>query len=216
MFAVIGMFVVVFIVANRALEKKRRARAMAVAAAAGLTADVGTTREPDLPFDVFSRGHGRSVRYRMRDPVTRESVFGYEYTTGSGKSQQLHRLTCVHLALLFSAPETAIGPEGFWSGVGRLVGIDDIEVESSRFNDEYRVTGIDERFAVTLLDPPLIAWLIGDHGGLGQVRLELRGADALCIVDRLDIEQYPEFLRFAQGLRGRFPTVLASLYPLSR
>lgn len=215
MFGVIALFVVGSIVANRALEKKRQARAAAVAAAAGLTADLHISREPDLPFDVFSRGHGRHVRYRMRDPATRDSVFGYEYTTGSGKSQKLHRLTCVHQTLAFSAPETAIGPEGFWSGVGRLVGIDDIEVESSRFNDEYRVTGIDERFAVTLLDPPLIAWMIGDHGGLGRTRVEMQGTDALCIVDRLDIEQYPEFLRFAQGLRSRFPTVLESLYPVS-
>lgn len=216
MLAAMAIFVVVSIVVNRAIEQKRQAQAMAVATAAGLTADVGTTCEPGLLFDVFSRGRHRMVRYRMRAPGTRDSVFGYEYTTGSGKSRRVHRHTCVHLAVPFSAPETAIGPEGFWSGVGRLVGIDDIEVESSRFNDEYRVSGIDERFAVTLLDPPLIAWMIGDHGGLGRVRLELRGVDALCIVDRLDIEQYPGFLQFAQDLRSRFPTVLQSLYPASR
>ncbi|CAN5720081.1 hypothetical protein BH24ACT5_BH24ACT5_28550 [soil metagenome] len=216
MFAVIAVVVVGFIAVNRAMENQRQARAMAIAAAAGLTADLGTDSEPHLPFDVFSRGHGRTVRYRMCAPGTRDSVFGYEYTTGSGKSQRLHRLTCAHLAVPFSAPQTAIGPEGFWSGVGRLIGIDDIEVESSRFNDEYRVTGIDERFAVTLLDPLLIAWMIGDHGGIGRVRLELQGTDALCLVDRLDIEQYPAFLRFAQSLRSRFPTVLQSLYPASR
>lgn len=128
--------------------------------------------------------------------------------------QQFDLLTAL-INLPFAAPHTKIGPEGFWSGLGRSVSIRDIEVESTLFNDRYRVTGNDERSAVTLLDQDMLAWLLSPDSGGGAVKFELWGSWLLCVSDRLDMEQMFGFLDWSQSVRAHMPGVLGSLYPLS-
>ena len=95
-----------------------------------------------------------------------------------------------------------------------MVGIRDIEVESPEFNDRYRVTSDDERFAITLLDHRMIGWMLGGGSGAGAVRFELLGPQLLCISDELDIEQMPGLLGWTAQIRQYLPAVLTELYPV--
>ncbi len=114
----------------------------------------------------------------------------------------------------FDAPHLRIGPEGFWSNLGQIIGIRDIEIESPEFNERYRVSSDDERFAVTLLDHEMIAWMLSDSSGAGTIRFELLGTQLLCISDQLDVEQMPGMLGWASQIRQHLPAVLTELYPV--
>ncbi len=199
---------------NRRRLRKRIAAATSLATAHGFRVDVGPKSPPPQEFDLFDVGSSKQVWFHFWRPGEQDSVFDYRYTTGSGKNRQVHHHTCALISLPFAAAHTKIGPEGFWSGVGRAIGLRDIEVESPEFNSRYRVTGDDERFAVTLLDQPMIAWLLSERSGGGRVRFELWGPWLLCVSDRLDIEQHFGFLDWAQSIRSHLPAVLSSLYPV--
>lgn len=194
-------------------EKKRRAAAVALARSRGYEIAVDDKAPPPLGFDLFDVGSSRKVSYQIWKPGAHDSAFQYRYTTGSGKNRQTHRRSCVLLALPFTAPHLTIGPEGFWSAIGRAIGLRDIEIESPQFNDRYRVRCADERFAITLLDHHMIAWMLSPASGGGQVKFELAGRWMLCFGDDVSFEQLFGYLDWAESARTHLPAVLPSLYP---
>ncbi len=199
-------------------ERRKKARiawAQQLAAQHGFRVDTDSKGPPEQPFDLFGAGSSKRVSFQFWRDGEQDSVFEYQYTTGSGKNQTTHHRTVALIALPFAAPHTKIGPEGFWSGIGRMVGVRDIEVESAEFNDQYRVTSDDERFAVTMLDQQMLAWLLSSQSGGGDIRFELWGSWLLCVSGRLPMEQMFGFLDWAQHVRTQTPDVLQSLYPAS-
>lgn len=198
------------------LEHRRKQLAAQVAAAAGLIYDADAKRPGPIDFDLFNKGRSRRTRYVMRRPQSDEAVFRYQYTTGSGKNSHTYHFTCALIAVPFRAPHLTIGPEGFWSNLGRFVGIRDIEIESPQFNDRYRVSSEDERFAVTLLDHQMIAWMLSPSSGLGEIRFEFRGNRLLCVNDKLPIEEMPAMLNWSSQILEHLPAVLNDLYPVRR
>ncbi len=195
-------------------KKTRRAWAQQLADQHGFQLDSDTKKPPEQPFDLFGAGSSKKVSFQFWRDGEQDSVFEYEYTTGSRDSRTTHRRTVALISLPFAAPHTKIGPEGFWSGIGRIVGVRDIEVESAEFNEQYRVTSADERFAVTLLDPQMLAWLLSSQSGRGDIRFELWGSWLLCVSGRLELDQMFGFLDWAQHVREQTPDVLQSLYPV--
>jgi hypothetical protein len=216
-----GLIVVVLVVAVgiavvyalHRYEQQQRAAAIALAHQRGYQIEVADKPPPDLPFDVFEIGGSRRVSYQIWRPGSHDSAFQYRYTTGSGKNKQTHQRSCTLVEVPFDAPHLVIGPEGFWSGIGKMIGIRDIEVESPQFNSRYRVRCADERFAITLLDAPMIAWMLTPQSGGGTVTFELGGRWMLCWGDRLEFAQLFGFLEWAQHARTNLPAVLTSLYP---
>lgn len=197
----------------REIERRRRAAAIAYASARGFQVDVGPKAPPSLPFDLFDIGQGRRVSYQIWREGTHDTAFQYRYTTGSGDDRRTYKRSCALIAVPFTAPHLTIGPEGFWSSIGRMIGRRDIEVESPQFNQRYRVRCDDERFAITFLDPPMIAWMLSPHAGGGTVRFELGGPWMLCWADELAYEELFGLLEWAQHARTHVPSVLTSLYP---
>ncbi len=214
LFAVVGAAALAFYAVNQRRHRARVARATALAAEHGFELDVGPKQPPPQEFDLFDLGRGKQVSFQLWRRGEQDSVFDYEFTTGSGKNSTVHRRTCALISLPFTAAHTKIGPEGFWSGVGRALGLRDIEVESDMFNSRYRVTSDDERFAVTLLDQPMIAWLLSAASGAGEIKFELLGPWLLCVADRMVIDRQFGYLDWAQAIRGHMPAVLTSLYPV--
>jgi hypothetical protein len=194
-------------------EKKRRAAAVAHAKQRGYEIQVEDKEPPPLGFDLFQLGSGRTVSYHIWPPGSQDSAFQYRYTTGSGKNKQTHHRSCVLVQVPFTSPHLTIGPEGFWSSVGKMVGVRDIEVESPQFNERYRVACADERFAITLLDHEMIAWMLSPNSGGGTVRFEFGGRWMLCWGDDVPFEQLFGYLAWAQHARDVLPDVLTSLYP---
>ncbi len=194
-------------------KKKRIAYAEQLAARHGFSVDTSAKGPPPQQFDLFGMGNSKKVSFQFWRAGEQDSVFEYQFTTGSGKNRTTHYRTLALIALPFAAPHTKIGPEGFWSGVGRMVGVRDIEVESAEFNDQYRVTGDDERFAIALLDHQMLAWLLSSQSGRGSIKFELWGSWLLCVSDRIEMDRMFGFLDWGQSVREHMPIVLTSLYP---
>ncbi|MDJ0769957.1 MAG: hypothetical protein QNJ12_14245 [Ilumatobacter sp.] len=194
-------------------ERKRRLAAQARARSLGYEMDLDDGKPPQLGMALFELGRSQRVSYRTWRHDSPDSVFQYQYVTGSGDDQKTHRRTAVLVHVPFDAPHLRIELEGFWSTVGRAVGIRDIEIESEAFNDRYRVRSDDERFAITLLDHEMIAWMLSPHSGGGEVRFEFAGRWMLCWGDRIDDEHLIPLLQWAQHARLNLPEVLTSLYP---
>jgi hypothetical protein len=204
--------VAVAVLATQA-EKKRLAAAGALARSRGFEFDPSSKAPPPLSFNLFELGSSRKVSYHTWRPGTPDSMFQYRYTTGSGKNRRTHHRSCVLVEVPFTAPHLTIGPEGFWSAIGRAIGLRDVEVESPEFNQRYRVSCDDERFAITLLDHGMMAWMLSPNAGGGTVKFEFGGRWMLCWGDSLPYEQLFGFLAWARHAREVLPDVLTSLYP---
>ncbi len=214
MMAVMAAVAVPLIMWNDRRKKALVLLAQTLAAQHGFNVDIADKPPPAQQFDLFGFGSSKRLSFQFWRTGEQDSVFQYQYTTGSGKNKSTHLRTCALVALPFSAPHTKIGPEGFWSSIGKAIGQRDIEVESATFNDEYRVTGDDERFAIALLDQQMMAWLLSSQSGRGAIKFEVWGSWLLCISDRLDVHLLFGFLDWSQGVRSHMPAVLPSLYPL--
>jgi hypothetical protein len=207
----IAVIVAVVVIVRR--DHRRRDVAATRAASLGYRFDPASKPPPPLGFALLGIGSSRQVSYHTWRDGSLDSVFHYRHTTGTGDNRTIHHRSAAVVAVPFDAPHLQIGRDGFWASLGRVLGIRDIEVESPEFNDRFRVRCPDERFAITLLDPTLIGWLLSPASGGGQITYELRGPWMLCFGDRIDDEQLISFLTWAQGVRDALPAVLSSLYP---
>lgn len=198
--------------AVHAYRQHQKAKMRAVAEAAGLQVDTSTKKPPALGFDLFDAGSRKKVSAQMWRAGEHDSVFQYQYTVSSGDSSTTYRFTAALVEVPFTAPHLRIGTENWWSKAKRIVGVRDIEVESARFNDRYHVRCSDERFAISLLDPPMIAYLLSEQSGGGTVTFEFRDRWMLCHCDQLKVDDLPGTLAWAQSVRAQLPTVLTELY----
>ena len=200
--------------AVRRHQRAEVARARTVASRHGLHVDVSKQQPPaHFDFDLFDRGHSKQVRYQMWRDGEPDSVFQYRYTTGSGDSSRTYRLTGAQVVVPFRGPHLSIANETWWTRVKRVVGMRDIEIESPAFNERYHVRSDDERFAVTLLDHEMIAFMLSPSSGMGTVTFEFNGDRMLCYGDQVELEHLPAMLDWAQAARGQLPEVLGEWYP---
>ncbi len=213
----IAIFVVLLLAAGvvylvHVYRERHRARMRAVASAAGLEVDVSTKQPPPLDFDLFDAGGSKRVSAQMWRAGEPDSVFQYRYTVKSGENSTTYEFTAALIEVPFTAPHLTISTENWWSRMKRVVGLRDIEVESPHFNDRYHVRCDDERFAIALLDPPMIAWMLSPQSGDGVVTFEFGGRWMLCHCDQLALEALPGMLAWARSVRSELPTVLTDLY----
>jgi hypothetical protein len=193
-------------------QEAQRERMRAVAARHGLMVDVNPKKPPPLDFDLFGNGSSKKVSGQMWRAGEQDSVFQYQYTVKSGQSSTTYEFSAALVALPFVAPHLVISTETWWTRAKRVVGMRDVEVESPEFNERYHVNCRDERFAITLLDPPMIAWMLSPHSGRGTITFEFGGSWMLCHGDQVDIERLPDLLAWAQSVRHQLPAVLTDLY----
>ena len=193
-------------------QEARRARMREVATRHGLTVDVGPKAPPHLSFDLFDPGSSKQVEAHMWHDGRPDSVFQYRYTVSSGENSRTYTFSAALVALPFRAPHLVVSSENFWTRAKRVVGLRDIELESPQFNDRYHVRCRDERFAITLLDPSMIAWMLSPQSGLGSITFEFGGSWLLCHRAQLDVGELPALLDWASSVRHRLPAVLSELY----
>ena len=196
------------------IEQAKRKRAQALADANGLRYLTGPDSPPNVAFRQFSIGRSKKVRHTFwRDGDEHEaSVFEYQYTTGSGKNSTTHRMTCALFRTGLAAPHLVLDRQGFFRDLMGKLGLRDIQVESPAFNDTWHVSCDDERFAITVLDPPMIGWLMS-IGGAGSIEIELVGDRGLAISSRLSIEEMPRLLAYTHEFVAQIPRVVHDLYP---
>lgn len=198
--------------ANHLYQERLKARMRDVATRAGLQVDTSTKKPPPIDFDLFDRGSRKKVKAQMWRAGENDSVFQYQYTVKSGDDSTTYRFTAALLEVPFTAPHLTICEENWWSKMKRVVGMRDVEVESPEFNERYLIECQDERFAITLLDPPMIAWMLSPDSGRGTVTFELTGRWMLCHSEQLPLVDLPGMLAWAQSARAQLPSVLTELY----
>ena len=144
--------------------KKRTEEMDAVAGTLGL--DFFPESDPAVPaalgkLRLFDRGRKKRFMNMMTGTANgvRIAIFGYRYTTGSGKHQHTHQQTVIsfqseHLSL----PDFELRPEGMFHKIGQAFGYKDIDFYSHpTFSKRYLLRGsneaaIRELFASDVLD----------------------------------------------------------------
>ena len=136
-------------------------------------------RWPGTPFDC---GYDRTAR----NVVTGEAggrpmvAFDYSYKEDSTDSKGNRSTSTYHFAILALAmpcalPELHLGPEGVFSRLGNVLGMQDIELESEDFNRRFRVRCPDPKLASDVLTPRTMEMLLA----AGKIRFRFVGADAV-------------------------------------
>lgn len=201
----------------RRRERATRRRAEATAASHGLRYLAGPESPPSIGFRLLSVGRSRRARHVMwRDGDEHEaSVFDYEFTTGSGQQVRTHQRTCAVFRTGIAAPHLVLDRQNVLRQVVGRVGRRGVTLESPAFNRTWYVGCDDERFAVTVLDPPMIDWLT-TVAAAGAFEVELLGDRGLVIGPRRAVEELPGLLDLAHRLVGRIPNVVHDLYPWPR
>lgn len=87
-------------------------------------------------------------------------AFQYQYTTGSGKNRQTHYYTVASCELPTWMPDLSVSPEGFFDMVGKFFGGQDIQFESHDFNEKFRITSSNVKFAHDILHPQMMEWFL--------------------------------------------------------
>jgi hypothetical protein len=124
-------------------------------------------RDPEMEnrfpqFPVLTTGKSRYAhnriegRWRGRPFV----AFDYHYVTGSGKSQQTHRISCVVLTSGIPLKRLTLSQETLIHRVGAFFGIEDINFESAEFSRSFRVTAPDRRWAYDIFHARAIEMLL--------------------------------------------------------
>jgi len=61
------------------------------------------------------------------------------------------------------APHVKVSEHGFLDGLGKIMGMQDIQLESEEFNKRFLVQGQDEKFVFDLLHPEMMEMLMRNH-----------------------------------------------------
>ena len=149
-FAVLILIVSIFIISvhqekkrTESLKQKAGMRGFGFQEKAGLEI-ISLSNE----FHLFSRGHSKRVRNLMqKDGIdSKEAIFDYIYTTGSGKNRSVHRQT-VYLfhSERLRLPAFAVRPEHLFHKIGQMFGYQDIDFEQfPEFSKKFILRGKDE------------------------------------------------------------------------
>jgi hypothetical protein len=114
----------------------------------------------EVTAGLFQRGKaGEMVAGAFRDRGV--CVLDYSYTTTSPNGQgQNHDCHLVALNLPVALPPLTLDAE---SKLARLIGRD-LELESKAFNDAFRITCADNRYASAVLHPRMMEWMLMNPG----------------------------------------------------
>ncbi len=117
---------------------------------------------------LFNQGHSRRTKNMIfgQTEDVELAIFGYRYTTGSGKHQQTHQQTVIsfqspHLAL----PEFELRPESFFHKIGKVFGYTDVNFDSHPlFSKRCLLRGANEAAIRDLFTPELLAFFEVQEG----------------------------------------------------
>lgn len=136
---------------NNARNRKRRAAYAEYSLIRGFTFEdnrpEGERRFGDA-FEPFTTGHGHKWGYTISGTKNQTpfTAFEYRWITGGGKSSQTHLIGgIVWEQDKGSFPKFALSPEGWFSRLGQIFGMQDIDfVDSPEFSKMYRLKGPNE------------------------------------------------------------------------
>lgn len=165
-FFVVIAFVVAIIVFAAYAQHKRRTEIGAGLAAAGFACELSPQMDAKVAaFDAAGvlkklRNGAGAIKWLAHGTLdeTPLHIFEHSYTTGAGKSRQVHNNTVVSIRCPAAWPELTLAPENFFHRIGEMFGAKDLKVEDENFNKRWRVKASNEDFAILVLSPEVQAW----------------------------------------------------------
>jgi hypothetical protein len=159
--------IAVFIIVNRAREKKRTENLRDVAAELSFefvhSDDRLLARLGDFPL--LSQGRSRKMKNVLHGTSsnTEVSIFDYCYTTGGGKNSQTHHQTAVCFrSKRLHLPNFELRPERWYHKIGSMLGYQDIDfADYPEFSRRYLLRSDDEQGVRDLFTAAAIEQLDG-------------------------------------------------------
>ena len=127
-----------------------------------------------------------------------------------GTHEEWHWSSCAVAEPNGSWPPLQIQQEHLWDKALDLVGGDPIHFESDEFNQTFRVTCDDRRFASALIDPQMMEFLLETKG---QISFATMGRHVLLATHQVAPEEMPILLGLADEFVRRVPPAVWELYP---
>lgn len=195
----------------RARERKRRAAYEEYSLVRGFTFEPerphGERRFGDA-FEPFTQGRSRKWGYTISGMKNRVPfvAFEYQWVTGGGRNSSTHHIGgIVWERDDVTLPKFALSPEGWFSRLGQMFGMQDIDfAEAPEFSRAYRLKGPDEAGIRSLFTPEIRHFLAATPdqyvAGGGRFLFWWRNSH-LPSADQLD-----EWLEQGDHVRRRFLT----------
>jgi hypothetical protein len=148
---VVGLGIGAAFFLSRQYEKRRTEKLRQVSMRIGLTFQPKGDKsliEQLSHFNLFSQGRSKKIKnmFSGQQRHTQVAIFGYKYTTGSGKHTRTHQQTVMYCqASQLNLPGFALRPENIFHKVGKVFGYKDIDFTSHpTFSKKYLLRGDDE------------------------------------------------------------------------
>lgn len=215
----VGMFLAVAIlyaVYEAARKRRRREAAPQAAVLLGLV-PADRSAVPQLPFELMSRGQGRTVENVMAgrlDGTVRLFDYAYYTTSYNPNTNSTNRndfyFSCAVGELRATGlPAVRISREGFFSRIGRAIGFEDVEVGDPRFDSRFKIKAADPAVARELLAPELQAWLMALEE---EISFEVEDGLALAYTKQRDLMELRPLLDALVQFRQSVPETLLERY----
>ncbi len=133
-------------------------------------------------------------------------LFGYSYCPVLQKSGD--RFTGLIIKQPFSAPALEVRREDAGSRLAGAFGVDDVQFESGSFNDTFRVTSEDERFAYAFVDQRMMDWLTTAP----VYGFQAAGNAVMVIAPSLAPKEFEVFMVRARDFVDHIPRAVRSMY----
>ena len=200
-----------------AAKQRRKAGFIQMAHQLGLTySPMDTLGLLGYPFALFQRGDGRGIEHVVYGDWQETHVIAFDYwyyeETSDGKttSRTYYRFDCVIVPVEADCVRLQIGEETFFSRLAGALSFHDQQFESQAFNDAFKVSCDDPKFASDLIDARMMEWLLAHGSGYG---FELIGNRVLVAGPKIDPMALTELLGTGRGFVQHVPKVVYSLYP---
>jgi hypothetical protein len=198
-------------------KQRRKAGFIEMATQLGLTySPVDSMGLLGYPFALFQRGDGRGIENVLYGDWQETHVIAFDYwyydetSDGKSTSRTYHRFDCVIVPVEADCVRLEIGHETFFSKLAGALSFHDQQFESDAFNDAFKVSCDDAKFASDLIDARMMQWLLANGADYG---FELIGNRVLVAGPKVDPVALTALLGVGRGFVQHVPKVVYSLYP---
>jgi hypothetical protein len=225
-FLVVGGWIFWFAYRTRTGMSSRKRALERLAAQHGMTYTQFTATLGDYRFKLLRAGETRMFMNVVSGSWNGIPVVVADYWFGGSRPSSpyhmrrrrrrssSHQYSLAVVGVGARCPRVAIERQAFPVSVAEHLGLRDIPFESEAFNRLFRVQSADARFATTLIDQRMMAWLLSTRGDYG---FEVVGHSALVYCQFVDVAGITTLLDTAIAFARHIPEVVthqpASLGP---